>query len=67
MSDFVSIMNCESDWKLRMQRRADMIMIFNFRFRQRGFLDRAPHHRAQPAIERPIHQKLANLPRNRGF
>ena len=55
------------DAELRMQSRADMIVIFNLRFRQRGFLNRAPHHRAQPAIERPIHQKLADLPRNRGF
>ena len=50
-----------------MQSRADMIVIFNLRFRQRGFFNRAPHHGAQPAIERPIHQKLADLPGNRGF
>ena len=55
------------DTEFRMQRRADMIVIFNLRFRQRGFLNRAPHHGAQPAIERPIHQKLADLPGNRGF
>ena len=37
--------------EFRMQCRADVIMILNFRFRQRSFFNRAPHHGTQPAIE----------------
>ena len=44
-----------------------MVVIFDLCLGQGGLLDRAPHHRPQPAIERSVQQKLPDLAGDGGF
>ena len=44
-----------------------MVVIFDLGFRERGLLHRAPHHRAQPAIQRAVHQEAPDLARDHRF
>ena len=45
----------------RPERRRDVVVVLDLGFGERGLLDRAPHHRAQAAIEGAVHQELADL------
>ena len=44
-----------------------MVVVLDLGLGQRGLLDRAPHHRPQAAIERAVHQELADLAGDHGF
>ncbi len=42
-------------------RGADMVVVLDLGLGQRRLLDRAPHHRSQAAIQRPVHQEPPDL------
>ena len=42
-------------------RGGGMVVVLDLRLGQRGLLDRRPHHRPQPAIQRAVQQELADL------
>ena len=46
---------------------AGMVVIFDLGFGERGFFNNRPHYRLGAAIQRPVHQELAQFAGNRGL
>ena len=55
------------DRKRRINRIADVVLVFDLRLRQRGFFDDAPHHRLRAAIKEPVLDELEYFAGDLGF
>ena len=55
------------DRKLHPHRIAGVILVLDFRLRQRGFFHHAPHHRLGAAIQRAVGGELHQFARDRGL